>query len=303
MDVRIMEYMLMIEQEKSLSKAAQKLNISQSALSQSLSRLEKSFENPLFVRANRQMVPTRMGRIYLDGAREMLNVKEETYEAIRALTAEGKKLVRIAVEPQMLSALEGEIPSLMRSRFPGQEFSLLPADSQIAKEYILNHIADAAFLCSLRCSNSMLSYHHLRDDHLALCVPENLLSAYETMAKGGESRGIPFILPRSGLYFRPYCDNILQKLSFSISRTYEAEDFPTIKRLMEQGFGAALLPGHMAREAADCTVFHLGEEFPFGLYFAVPKYHEDELEFEYIFKKAREILSRHRDASDGPPRP
>lgn len=90
MDVRIMEYMLMIEQEKSLSKAAQKLNISQSALSQSLSRLEKSFENPLFVRANRQMVPTRMGQIYLDGAREMLNVKEETYEAIRALTAEGK---------------------------------------------------------------------------------------------------------------------------------------------------------------------------------------------------------------------
>ena len=72
MDVRIMEYMQMIEQEKSLSQAAQKLNISQPALSQALSKLEKSFKSPLFVRSNRQMTPTRIGQIYLDGAREML---------------------------------------------------------------------------------------------------------------------------------------------------------------------------------------------------------------------------------------
>ena len=57
MDVRIMEYMQMIEQEKSLSQAAQKLNISQPALSQALSKLEKSFKSPLFVRSNRQMTP------------------------------------------------------------------------------------------------------------------------------------------------------------------------------------------------------------------------------------------------------
>ncbi len=291
MDVRIMEYMLMIEQEKSLSKAAQKLNISQSALSQSLAKLEKSFQNPLFVRTNRQMIPTRMGQIYLEGAREMLKVKEETYEAIQDLTVKGKKLIRIAVESQVLSVLEKNIISTLKDRFSGQEFRLLPADSHIAKEYILNHIADAAILCSFRCSNSMLNYYHLYDDHLALCVPENLSQAYETMIKNTEMRGIPFILPRPGLYFRPYCESILQKLSFSISRSYEAEDFLTMKRLMEQGFGAALLPGHMARAAEDCSIYHLGGEFSFSLYFAVPKYHEDELEFEYIYKKAKELLT------------
>ena len=44
MDVRVLEYLMMIEQEKSISKAAEKVHISQSALSQCLAKIEKELD-------------------------------------------------------------------------------------------------------------------------------------------------------------------------------------------------------------------------------------------------------------------
>ncbi len=291
MDVRIMEYMLMIEQEKSLSRAAEKLNISQSALSQALTKLEKNFSAPLFIRTNRMMVPTRIGKIYLDGSREMLKTRDEVYQTIHSLIVKGTKSITIAAEYQVCQQVKNDLIPSLNNRFPNEEFLLLPADSRLAKEYLLNHIADAAFLYSRLCSNSMLNYHHLFDECLLLCVPDNLAETYEKMLQNPGLCGIPFIFPRPEHYFRFLSETIIQKLSFSISKSYEAEDLLSVKQLMEQGFGAALLPGRMAREAANCSVFSTPDEFSFGAYFAVPRYHEDDLEFDYILRAAKALFS------------
>lgn len=290
MDVRIMEYMLMIEQEKSLSKAAKKLNISQSALSQALTKLEKSFNAPLFIRTNRIMVPTRIGKIYLDGSREMLKAKDEVYQAIHSLIVKGAKSITIAAEYQVCQKIKEKLIPLLKTKFPDEEFRLLPADSRLAKEYLLNHIADASFLYSRLCSNSMLNYHYLFDECLTLCVPNNLAEAYEKMRQSPDICGIPFILPRPELYFRSLSEAIIQKLSFTISKSYEAEDLLSVKQLMEQGFGVALLPGRMAREAKNCSLFPVPDEYSFGVYFTIPRYHEDDLEFDYILKAAKTLF-------------
>ena len=47
----------------------------------------------------------------------------------------------------------------------------------------------------------------------------------------------------------------------------------------------------MAREARGCTVYPAPDYASFGFYFAIPRYHEEEPEFDYALKKAREILS------------
>ena len=59
MDLRQIEYIIAIEQEESISKAAEKLFITQSALNQQLLKLEKELGMPLFERKKRQMIPHR----------------------------------------------------------------------------------------------------------------------------------------------------------------------------------------------------------------------------------------------------
>ncbi|MBO4289786.1 MAG: LysR family transcriptional regulator, partial [Lachnospiraceae bacterium] len=79
MDLRILEYVVSIEEYGSMTEAAEKLYITPSALNQQLLKLEKELGTPLFTRSKRRMIPTAAGRAYLEGARRMLSIRQETY--------------------------------------------------------------------------------------------------------------------------------------------------------------------------------------------------------------------------------
>ena len=77
MEHREMEYVIVIAQEKNLSKAAERLFISQPALSRFLTKLENELGTPLFERKNRQYLPTYAGELYLDTARQILRLQQQ----------------------------------------------------------------------------------------------------------------------------------------------------------------------------------------------------------------------------------
>ena len=76
MDLRQIENIIAIEQEQSISKAAEKLFLTQSALNQQLLRLEKELGLPLFERRRHMMIPTFAGKIYLATAHQMIDMKK-----------------------------------------------------------------------------------------------------------------------------------------------------------------------------------------------------------------------------------
>lgn len=83
MNCRDIEYMLMIDQERSITRAAEKLFLTQSALNQFLLKLEKELNTTLFHRSRNHFRPTEAGEIYLQAARKILGLKHDTYNAIR----------------------------------------------------------------------------------------------------------------------------------------------------------------------------------------------------------------------------
>ena len=74
MDTRIAEYMITIQEERSLTKAASRLFITQSALNQQLKKLEQELGMPLFQRGKQGLTLTDAGKIYIAGARAFLPV-------------------------------------------------------------------------------------------------------------------------------------------------------------------------------------------------------------------------------------
>ncbi len=61
MNTRQMEYIIEIANERNMQRAANKMFVSQSTLSQTLSKLEKELNCQLFTRNIREMIPTRAG--------------------------------------------------------------------------------------------------------------------------------------------------------------------------------------------------------------------------------------------------
>lgn len=86
MDIKQIEYIVKIADEGSITHAAEKLFMTQSALNQQLLRLEKELDAQLFFRSRSNWRPTPIGEIYLDGAREILRIKKRTYNTICDMT-------------------------------------------------------------------------------------------------------------------------------------------------------------------------------------------------------------------------
>ena len=82
MDVKQMTYILTIAQEGGISKAAAKLFITQSALDQQLLKLEHELGTRLFFRSRSSFALTEAGRVYVEYARRMLELKNEAYRII-----------------------------------------------------------------------------------------------------------------------------------------------------------------------------------------------------------------------------
>ena len=85
MNTKQLEYILAIAEEKNLSRAAERLYITQSALSQQLSKLKKEGLPPLFVFKGKEMHLTDAGKIYVNGARVILKLEQDAAEALQNL--------------------------------------------------------------------------------------------------------------------------------------------------------------------------------------------------------------------------
>ena len=82
MDIREMKYIDMIAQTRSMTKAAQKLHISQPALHKSLRKVEEEFNTTFFYRKGHESLPTDTGLIVLEYARRTLHSLNEMQEKI-----------------------------------------------------------------------------------------------------------------------------------------------------------------------------------------------------------------------------
>lgn len=284
MDVRVLEYLIAMEEEGNLSRAAQKVHVTQSALSQCLQKTEKELGYPLFLRVDRRLVPTNVGRIYLDGAREMVDVKEKLYKKIEQMVSNSKPQLRIAADPQIyFHLMESWIPQL-QNQYPDVRFKVFSADSSAVKQYLLNNVADAGFFCIRHSDNALLNLYPVYEETLVLAVPLSLLPDETNSLLLETCRSLPFILPKSGTFFRPFIQDILDEAGITPQSMYEAEDFQGMKKLMELGYGITFLPSRMVDPSPCFQSGPLKNSARYQIAFALLRYTETPQELKSLME-------------------
>ena len=78
-----LRYFWVVAQEGTMVRAARRLNVSQSALSVQLQKLEHQLGVALFDRAGRRLVLTEAGQIALDYANTMFDAGEELFDTLK----------------------------------------------------------------------------------------------------------------------------------------------------------------------------------------------------------------------------
>ena len=167
MDTRQLEYILTIAEEKNLSRAADRLFLTQSALSQQLSKLEAEGLPPLFTRHKGEMQLTDAGKIYINGARSILKIKGDAQEALKDLSQAKIHHIHIGV-CRLFQPLYYEriLPWLKRS-YPDVEVTAVTPKLGQVRNLLENNEIDLALFAS-RQRNKFLKYIPLQEDELVL---------------------------------------------------------------------------------------------------------------------------------------
>lgn len=174
MDLRQLEYIIAIEREKNISHAAEKLFISQSALNQQLLHLEQDLGAKLFERHSRVMVPTLAGRIYLETAHKMLDMKAEAYKVIRDIAEERVGEISIGYTPEAGARMFAEVYPVFHKKYPKITFKIHEGRVKDLIKLVLNKTVSLATIsyCDFSKRNE-IEYIDQDSEYLVLGIPSS----------------------------------------------------------------------------------------------------------------------------------
>lgn len=175
-----LRYFVAIAESSSFSKAAQKLFISQPALSQQISKLEEQMGIPLIERNTRSVQLTAAGRTLYLRATQLMQEMENMMQSVRAADANGfvNQRLRICLEDGMFS-LQGTGAYEFIHRLQGfsSEFSIdcIPATAGSIPRLLSDGSADLGitFIAGPNSLSPNLTEHCFHKGRLALAVPES----------------------------------------------------------------------------------------------------------------------------------
>ena len=111
-----LRYFWAIAHEGSLTRAAEKLNVAQSALSIQLRHLEEALGQSLFVRKNRQLVLTEAGQMALKYADSIFRTGEELVDTLQHRSRKTRQVLRVGAVATLSRNFQWEFVKPLRNR-------------------------------------------------------------------------------------------------------------------------------------------------------------------------------------------
>lgn len=118
MDIKQLEYIVQIAQERNLIKAAEKCYITQPALSHFITKTEQELGYPLFFRERNNWTLTPVGHLFVDGARKILSIYQDTFNQIDEYLNLPIKQIRVGVGTDRGSHLLRHAVPIFQRDFP-----------------------------------------------------------------------------------------------------------------------------------------------------------------------------------------
>ncbi|MCA1633763.1 MAG: LysR family transcriptional regulator [Acidobacteria bacterium] len=235
----------------SFTRASQKLNLTQSAVSHQIKALERELGEPLFIRAKRGIVLSEAGRLALEYAGRILEEADALRELISGREHEPRGRVRAAAATQAFVHLfAGLFESFMREHEQIELSFRTTVSTEQTVADILGGAAEVGF-ASLPVYSPALQVTELFDDELVLVVGARHRLAGGREAAVEEIKRERFILFEHGASIRRATDAFFSRVELRPDLALESNDTYFIKLMVKHGLGISLLPSWAVREETE----------------------------------------------------
>jgi len=248
-----LRYFWAVAHKGSLTKAAEQMSLSQSAVSVQIQKLEHQVGHPLFERAGRKLILTEAGQIALDYADTVFKAGDELMSTLRGRPAASRQILRVGAlttlsrnfQLEFLRPLVGrsDVELIVRS---GNIRDLLAQLEHHAVDVVLaNSAAPRDARSSLR--NHLLNEQPVslvgrpRRDNRKFRFPEDL-------------RTEPVLLPSLDSDIRLAFDRVLELAGIRPNILAEVDDMAMLRLLAREREGVTLVPPIVVRDELEAGI-------------------------------------------------
>ena len=235
----------------SFTRAAQKLNMTQSAVSHQIKALERELGEPLFIRAKGGVKLSDAGQLALSYAERIIEESDALRERMRGDDHEPRGRVRAAAATQAFVHLFARLfESFMRDHERVELSFRTTVSTEQTVADILNGAADVGF-ASLPVYSPALQVTELFEDELGLVAAPRHKLAGAGEVSVSDMRHARFILFEQGASIRRATDAFFKRVDLSPDLALESNDTYFIKLMVEHGLGISVMPSWAVREEVE----------------------------------------------------
>lgn len=175
LDTTVMEYLITIVEEQSLSKAAQRYFLAQPALSRHLRSVEAMVGMPLFSREHNKLRPTSAGTIFVNNARNILRIENEMFAHTSAYHAGRGGHLYLSCDPLFAEILHKKVEPAFHRLHPELTLVFAEQNQEQTLEALSSSSADLGIFLSTELTHPLLKCEVLTLTELVYCFAANHL--------------------------------------------------------------------------------------------------------------------------------
>ncbi len=257
MEFRQFRYILAVAQEGSISRAAQKLYISQPSLSQSIAGIEKKIGAPLFDRSITPLHPTPLGELYLDTARRILALDEEFQQRADDMLHRSAGHIIIGSSPFRSTYLLAQFLPAFKQQYPSITIELLENTTRQLEKLALAGQTDVILSLQPIDTSHFMTENLFAEDLLLALPPAHPLSQHYSLPHTPAAvlpqlplaalKDTPFITMHPEQKLHSQLHALCHAAGFTPQSVLETRSLETALSLSGAGLGAALLPAPLVK--------------------------------------------------------
>lgn len=240
-----LEAFVAIAELGSFNRAAAYLNVSQTALSHRIRKLEADLGVQLFVRSTREVSMTKAAQAILPGVRHSLGQLSDAYQNLRDLGQEARGYLSFACLPTVSYTVLPSVLSALARHFP--DITVRLEDRPVAQIFEMVHAGEVEFGVSVRGARHWdLEVREIFTEEYLLFVHRDHPLAGRDSVSRADLSGLPFAQIRSQSTNRQLVEDALGEFRDRIVVRYMVQNSVSALSLVEQGAAVTVLPSLMA---------------------------------------------------------
>ncbi|MFK8022423.1 MAG: LysR family transcriptional regulator [Ilumatobacter sp.] len=230
LDVESLRTFLAVVDHGGMTRAAERLNLSQSAVSWKMKRLEERVGRPLLTRDGHKIRPTRDGRQLIDDARSLVEIHDRAAARLAGSDLSGSVILgsNEEVDPQHMAAVLGRFSRC----HPRTTVEFVIDETAHLVEQLSNGTIDVAII--------QVDDDGLRSDDVVLWTDElRWLMSRERPVDDDET--VPLITFGPHCFYRALSEPILEDAGIDHRITFAAGSIAAVRAAIASGLGVGVL--------------------------------------------------------------